>query len=274
MSLFTINEEKCRKDGLCVAECPARIIEQMDRESVPQSTADAMDRCILCGHCVAVCPHEAFCHRDIEPQECLPFKKDLEISAEQAEQFLRSRRSMRSFKDKPVEREKLEQLVTMAGYAPSAANAQPCHWLIVEDSAELQRMIGMIIEWMQGEMRTNPQEAEERGFPRLIDAWQNGQERICRGAPQLIIAHGDRDWAWGAHDGSLVLAYLELYAPYLGLGTCWGGYFYSAINACRPLFDELELPPGHAPYGVVMVGYPQYRYKRMPPRIPARISWR
>jgi hypothetical protein len=31
---------------------------------------------------------------------------------------------------------------------------------------------------------------------------------------------------------------------------------------------------GFAPYGAIMVGYPKYRYHRIPPRKPARIIYR
>jgi ferredoxin len=32
MSLFTIDQKECRRDGLCVAECPAKIIEIIGKD--------------------------------------------------------------------------------------------------------------------------------------------------------------------------------------------------------------------------------------------------
>ena len=66
MSLFQIDEKKCKRDGVCVAECPLKIIAMRDASSVPEPMPDAKERCIRCGHCVAVCPHGAFTHTMLE----------------------------------------------------------------------------------------------------------------------------------------------------------------------------------------------------------------
>ena len=274
MSLFFVDEEKCDRDGICVAECPARIIELNKTDPVPVPVELAEERCINCGHCVAVCPQGAFSHRDLSPDQCMPIKEEWELGPEQAEQFLRSRRSIRSYKNQSVERSKLEKLIHIASCAPSAANQQPWRWLVIEDSSELRRLIGFIIEWMRGVLKENPQEAEDRGFLRILNAWENGEERICRGAPHIIIAHSHEDWPWGLQDCTLAMEYIELLAPSLGLGTCWGGYFYSAINQYPPLYQALSLPSGHLVHGVMMVGYPIYKYKRLPQRNEPKVIWR
>jgi len=70
------------------------------------------------------------------------------------------------------------------------------------------------------------------------------------------------------------LTYLELAAPAFGLGTCWAGYFDVAANLWPPLKNALELPDGHTSFGAMMIGYPKYKYQRMPLRNQAKISWR
>ena len=67
MTLFTIDPEKCKRDGICVNECPARIIVQADKDSVPSLVEGGEALCINCGHCVAVCPHEAFSLKTMGP---------------------------------------------------------------------------------------------------------------------------------------------------------------------------------------------------------------
>jgi hypothetical protein len=49
------------------------------------------------------------------------------ISPAQAEQFLRSRRSVRQFKDKPVDRD-----------CPTASNSQLVEWVVLNDPKRLQ----------------------------------------------------------------------------------------------------------------------------------------
>jgi nitroreductase len=205
---------------------------------------------------------------------CPSVLKELTLTEEQAEQFIRSRRSIRNFKDESVERSKLEKLVAIACFAPSAKNSQPWHWTVVESMTTVRRMAAMVVDWMRSVIKQFPEQAELRGLPRVVSAWDAGEERICRGAPHVVVVHGDKNYGFGAEDGALALSYLELYAPMLGLGTCWGGYFYSAVNAYPPLFEALRLPAGHRAFGAVMVGYPRLSYKRLPLRKEPRIIWR
>ena len=87
------------------------------------------------------------------------------------------------------------------------------------------------------------------------------------------LAHADKNRGFGAEDTALALSYLELYAPVSGLGTCWAGYFYSAVNAYPPLFEALSLPAKHKAFGAMMVGYPKFRYQRLVPRKPPKVNW-
>ena len=271
---IAIDQDKCLKDAICVAECPARIIQMTSNESFPSPTPDFSDYCLQCGHCVAVCPTSALSLEALKPDECAPMAEDLRVTPEQAEQFLTGRRSIRTFKHKAVPKSILEKLLEIAGSAPSAKNQQPWHWIVVQDPQEVRRLAHMVIDWMRGLIETVPDMAVERGFTRVVAAWDNGDERICRGAPHIILAHGDKDWGFGAEDCALAISLLDLYATSLGLGCCWGGYFYSAVNAHRPLFDDLGLPDGHRAYGAIMVGYPKFRYRRIPLRNPPRAIWK
>ncbi|HNR14623.1 MAG TPA: nitroreductase family protein [Thermodesulfobacteriota bacterium] len=271
---FTIDERKCKRDGWCAEECPSRIIQLRSAEQVPTPTAEFDQYCLRCGHCVAVCPHGAFSLPWLKPQDCLPIRKELVLTEPQAAQFLRSRRSTRTFTEKPLSRPLLERLLEIAGYAASAKNEQPWHWLVVERPAEVRRLVGLVIDWMQEMIKNNREDAVRRGFPHIVTAWGMGNDRVCRSAPHLILAHADRGWRFASEDCANALTYLDLYAHAIGLGTCWAGYFYTAVNNYPPLFEALELPGHHRACGAMMVGYPAYRYQRCPTRKPPRVTWR
>jgi len=273
MEPFRVDAQKCNQDELCVQACPTGVIRMPSGGQTPVPTVDFGDWCLACGHCVAVCPTQAFRLSWLGPEDCLAFEKDLRLDDRQAEQFLRSRRSIRNFKNQPVERWKLEKLLQMACYAPSAKNSQPWHWTVIQEPAEVRRLASMVVDWMRSIMDQYPQQARERGFLRVVAAWDAGQERICRGAPHVIVVHGDKEYGFGAEDSALAISHIELFAPVLGLGSCWGGYFYSAVNWYPPLFEALGLPADHRAFGAVMVGYPQLRYQRMPQRKPPRVVW-
>ena len=149
MTLFTIDPEKCKRNGICVNECPARIVVQADKESVPSLVEGGEALCINCGHCVAVCPHEAFSLKTMGPADCQAVQQDLIPEPDAADHLLRARRSIRSFSDRAVPREMLQRLLETAAYAPSAHNFQPVHWLVLEQPGEVQRMAAIVVDWMR-----------------------------------------------------------------------------------------------------------------------------
>lgn len=173
-----------------------------------------------------------------------------------------------------MERKKLQKLIEIACHAPSAKNKQPWHWVVLEDTAQVKRLAQMVVDWMRDTIKQAPEMSEEVGLPRVVDQWEQGDERICRGAPHVIVVHGDKTWPFGTEDCTLALSHLDLFAPTLGLGTCWGGYFYTAANNYPPLFEALGIPPEHQAYGAMMVGYPRFRYRRLPLRKPPKVTWK
>jgi ferredoxin len=102
MTLITIDEAKCNKDGLCVMDCPAGIIRQADKNSVPVMVDQGEKVCLRCGHCVAVCPQGALDYTDVPLAASPETGKELVPDTARASQFLRTRRSIRLFKEKPV----------------------------------------------------------------------------------------------------------------------------------------------------------------------------
>lgn len=149
MGLLTIDETKCRKDGLCARECPMVIIKLKGGEGFPEIVPGGEDICNDCGHCVAICPHGALDHARA-PRESSPLiEKDLDIGENEAVQFLRSRRSIRFFKDMPVEREKLQRLIEIARYAPTGGNQQLVEWVVFTDPDTIKGIAELTAEWMR-----------------------------------------------------------------------------------------------------------------------------
>lgn len=274
MTLFSIDESKCKKDGICVAECPACLIEMKTPDSNPTPIQGAENLCIKCGHCVAVCPHAALTLNFMSPSNCAEVIKSELPSAEQVELLMKSRRSIRTYRDKPVDRATLERLIEIARHAPSGHNSQPVSWRVYESREELHRLVGITVDWMRFMVKNAPQIAAMMHFDLVISAWERGKDRILRGAPNLVIAHAPADLMPAQAACIIALTYMELHAASLGLGTCWAGYFNAAATMYQPMKDALELPPGHQSFGALMMGYPKYPYKRVPARNIPAVSWK
>ena len=276
MSFISINDEKCNRCGICVTECPERVIEMVDAGSVPSVTEFGKDLCIQCGHCVAVCPEAAFNLEIMTAEQCAPMNPDLLISLEQMEHHILHRRSVRTYKKKPVPREILQRLIETARYAPTAKNLQPVHWLVVEDREEVHRLGSLVIDWMRAMLSgENEPLFTEFMMKQIVGDWEKGGDWICRNAPHMIVAHGPNDLPIPASASgcAIALTTLELAAPAFGLGACWAGYFNTAANNYLPLRKALDLPKSHDPHGAMMVGYPTYKFHRIPLRKENKIRW-
>lgn len=95
MSLITIYPDKCIKCGLCVNECPENVLTLV--ENGPEEFCS--QKCIACGHCVAICPKEAVDNKKTALSNQISTKNLTKLNSEEAKNFLRSRRSIRSYKD-------------------------------------------------------------------------------------------------------------------------------------------------------------------------------
>jgi len=274
MSLFSIDQKKCKRDGICAAECPAQIIVQADKKSFPSLLTNGEEFCINCGHCVVVCPYGALTLSTMPVGGCPPIDKSLLPTAPALKQLLLARRSVRQYKKTPVSHQLLEELLDAARYAPTGSNKQQVHWMVFQKPDDVHKLAAMVIDFMKTMLPVTTDEAMVRRFRRLLDAWDQGRDRVMRGAPHLIVAHSPSDLSFPEADCAIALTYLELYAYAKGLGTCWAGYFTGAAGLHEPLIKALNLPPGHQCYGAVMLGYPQYTYHRIPRRNEPLITWR
>ncbi|WP_310600865.1 nitroreductase family protein [Desulfobulbus sp.] len=273
MELFTVNQETCNRDGICAAVCPIGIIAWRQGE-LPAPAPGAEQACIRCGHCVAVCPTASLRHRDMPLETCPPVRPELRLGPEQCAHFIRARRSIRTYKERPVEHEKLAQLIDMAHYAPSGINSQGAHWLVIGNREHLHRLSGMVVEWMGWVLAEMPELARGMHVQQTIEQWHAGRDVILRGAPVLIVAHADKEHRMAASTCTIALTTLELAATSLGLGGCWAGYFNAAATVFPPLQAALDLPEGHQCFGAMMIGYPKFAYHRLPTRKTPPIDWR
>jgi nitroreductase/NAD-dependent dihydropyrimidine dehydrogenase PreA subunit len=273
MGQLIVDENKCKRDGICASECPMAIIKLKDGDGFPELVHRGEQMCLVCGHCVAVCPHGALSHDQVPIEECPVIDKELIINEHQAVQFLRSRRSIRFFKDKSPNRATLQRLINIARYAPTAGNGQLVQWLVLTDPARIKEMAGIAVDWMRTVLGKAPQSAPPY-MPVVVDAWDKGFDSVLRNAPVVVVASAPKEASNGMVDVTLALSYFELAAPVLGLGTCWAGLLEGALLSSKAARRAIGLPDGHPHHYPMMVGYPKTKYYRLPQRKTPKISWK
>lgn len=140
-----------------------------------------------------------------------------------------ARRSIRSYDPRPVEAEKVEEVLRAAMYAPSARNRRPWHFVVVDDRVLLEKI-----------MEVHP------------------HSKMLRTAPVCVLVCGDRaQEAPGYHiiDCAAATQNMLLAACALGLGTCWLGV-EPRRERMEPIAELFSLPEGIVPFALVALGYP------------------
>ncbi len=261
---LSLDQELCTQCYSCISECPFDLLSE-DKEGFPQLRKAAVKRCMRCGHCMAVCVADAL-DISISPLESSPpVDRSLLPSPESLKHFLEGRRSIRTYRKKSADRATLEKLLDVSRYAPSAHNKQPVHWIIVQDSEEVKQIAGLVVEYMK----------ELKIFPGLLRAWDQGVDKVLRGAPHLVVTHCDPGYSeHPMEDCTLATAYFDLAANSYGMGSCWAGFLVQAAAKYQPLIDAFNLPEGHKVYTALMLGYPKYRYRHIPQRDEPKVTWK
>jgi nitroreductase len=142
----------------------------------------------------------------------------------------RNRYSCRNYDHRPVEEEKLMQVLEAGRVAPSAVNFQPWHFFVIRETTDLERF----------------QSAYHRDW--------------FRTAPCVIIICADHHHSWkrksdgkdhGDIDVAITTDHMTLQATELGLATCWICNFN--VDRIREL---LKLPGHLEPVVILPLGYP------------------
>ena len=273
MGFLKIDQNKCNQDRLCVEECPRQII-RMEEGGYPYVAPEDEAYCMVCGHCVAICPKGAVNLDKVPVEACPPLDRSLNLSWDQAAQFLRSRRSIRWYKDKEVDQVTLRRLIELARYAPTASNSQTIHWTVISGRDKLFKLSEMTAQWMRDLQKEYPGSPAALYFAPVVAKWDQGEDGILRTASTLIVASAPEEATNGLVDSTIALTYLELMALTLGLGTCWAGLLHAAMVNRPAVLEQVGLPQGHTVHYPMMIGYPRFKYQRLPERNQPPIHWK
>lgn len=144
-------------------------------------------------------------------------------------ELARKRYSVRSYKDVPIEREKLMYVLEAGRIAPSAVNRQPRYFIVVQEK-ELKN--------------------------KIVSTY--GKDWISE-APVIIAVCGDHSTSWHRADGkdhsdidvAIAIDHMTLAAADLGLGTCWVCSFDT-----KKCHSYLNLPEHLEVIALLPIGYP------------------
>ncbi|MCW4001003.1 MAG: nitroreductase family protein [Candidatus Bathyarchaeota archaeon] len=137
-----------------------------------------------------------------------------------------TRKSVRDYQDKPVEEDKITQILEAARQAPSWANKQGTKYIIVTDKKRIEDLANMFMGFV-------------KKAPAVVVACANPKDSGSRNGMDYYLV-----------DVVISMQQLVLAATNLGLGTCWiGGFDEDKVK------KALEIPENVKVVALTPLGY-------------------
>ena len=118
---------------------------------------------------------------------------------------IRNRRTIRRYKQEPIDRNILEKLIEGARLAPSAANIQPLEYIIVDDV----NLLGKVFETLAWAGYIKPEGDPKEGETPM--------------AYIVVLGNTDYGKGWNLRDAGAAIMSILLEAQSHGIGSCWIG---------------------------------------------------
>ncbi len=272
--MIKVDREKCIGCELCIKDCPARCISLVDEKAEVDN-----NKCFKCCHCIAICPKGAVATDEFSMHDATEYDKDkFEINPENLLNFIKFRRSVRAFKAKEVEEEKLKKIIEAGRFTPTSRNSQDVRYVVVREG--LEELTEMVLESLneKGQYMLNESNTAE-GVKRYAQMWvdmykdykeaPDWEDRIYFNAPAVICVIAE-----APINGGLASTSMELMINALGLGTFYSGFTVRAVQGCEKIRQFLDLKDEEQLITCMVVGYPAVKYARTAPRKTAEICWK
>lgn len=269
--MITFNNEKCTKCGICAQVCPVGIILQ-DEDKAPFIMEESFSICRRCGHCESYCPTGAV--SSIYEGEYPSRDKGPFLAPEELEQHLYSRRTCRLFQEKLVEKGKIEDIIDVVRYAPSASNRQPVKWMVLDRREKVRYLAGKVAEWMAVEAARDTANPYAPVFKNAANAFREGKDMITRQAPQMILTIVPTANPFGQTDSTIALTWFEILCQSYGIGTCWLGLVKTAASKDPSILEHLDIPQGYELGYPMAFGYARHPVITLPKRNRSDIAWK
>lgn len=286
-----VDEEKCNLCGLCIEICKDFSLE-ISGGKVRMSSSPLFG-CIACGHCAAVCPVDAITvtGREMSPEDFIPLPDKTDRSGYEAlYALLRSRRSIRDFREKAVEKETIDKIVDAASTAPMGIPPSDVQVVVLNGKEKVREFswdfIDILIKskfffspfslaLMRPFMKKTDYEMTKSFIPPLIQIMEKGKREgknwLLYDAPLAMYFNSS---VTDPADPYISATYAMIAAESLGLGSCMIGSIAPFVKYGAKSFKKKWGIHPNTRYGIVVVfGYPKYKFRKSIRRTFAKVLY-
>lgn len=186
-----------------------------------------------------------------------------------------TRRSVRSFRSEPLDKETIRGLIDAAVQAPTAMHLEPWVFVVVEDRKALRRYSDSAKRaWVADvtthrDLHVSATRDAEHAFAQQV---ASPDFDIFYGAAALIVICGKPVGPFVTADCWLAAENLMLAAAAMGLGSCCVGSALPALTA-PDVRRELAIPDGYQVVAPIVVGVPGEVTSVAARKEPEILSW-
>lgn len=187
-------------------------------------------------------------------------KVDLKQYANETLKCIYERRAIRVFKDKPVEKQVITDLLKAACMAPSAMNRQPWFFYVLTNKEKIKSYSNAILHHTKLEMakagiKETVHHILHPGTFHLKDGMNffKAEDPIFHGAPVVIFISSDKSNEWAHLDVGMCAQNIMLAAKSIGLDSCPVGF--AKFIEYTDEYEELKIPSSEQINLAIIVGY-------------------
>lgn len=253
--MFEVNKEKCIHCGLCIKDCSACALS-FDENNVPQIDES---RCFKCQHCMAVCPVGALsvCGKNPENSDAI-----WQQNPDNILNLIKSRRSVRHYKQQNLDFEKMQKLKEMLKFVPTGCNNHRLHFSFIDDIEVMNEFRGYVNGKILDALTNKTIKPLVEKFGRYSKRFLDGEDIVFRTAPHMLVVSTPVDAPCADIDPTIALSYFELYAQSMNVGTCWCGLGKFCLLVLPELSEYLQVPQGYKASYVMLFGEPDVKFAR------------
>lgn len=167
---------------------------------------------------------------------------------------IKTRRSTRKFKARPVEMEKLQQIVEAGRFGPTGGNAQSNHFFVISKIETLMVLKELVqTAFAKMELRDDLY----KSLKNSIMLSQKGNYSFSYNAPVLIVVANKKDYGNNMADVACAVENMMLAANELDLGSCYINQlkWLNEEPSIRGYLGTLGLKDDERVYASVAIGY-------------------